>query len=191
MAMNVLHRWLCGSTGWAKMAREKLLPWALHELDLGSNVLEVGPGYGATTAVLVDRIGPLTALEVDPVLVDRLRVRLPRSVKVVEGDGTAMPLPDNEFSAVLCFTALHHVPSPELQDKMFAEVHRVLRPGGVFAGSDSIATLPFRLLHVGDTMVPVDPTTLPDRLAEVGFVDTEVDQAAGRTFRFRARKPAE
>jgi SAM-dependent methyltransferase len=190
MAMNVLHRWVCGSPRWARKVREQLLPWALDGVDLGGNVLEVGPGYGATTAVLAERVERLTALEVDPVLAGRLRAGLPAAVRVVEGDGTAMPLPEDEFSAVVCFTVLHHLPTPAAQDRLFAEAHRVLRPGGVLAGSDSVVTLRFRLLHVGDTMVPVEPDTLPDRLAAAGFTGIEVDRVAGRSFRFRARKPA-
>ena len=34
------------------MIRDVILPWALGEVDLGNDVLEVGPGYGATTDVL-------------------------------------------------------------------------------------------------------------------------------------------
>ena len=48
-----------------------------------------------------------------------------------------MPFADATFSAVVCLTMLHHLPDPELQDRLFAEVHRVLGPGGVFCGSDN------------------------------------------------------
>ena len=111
-------------------------------------------------------------------------------MRVIQGDGTALPLPDQVFSGVICFTMLHHLPSPGLQDRLFAEACRVLRPGGVFAGSDSLPSLGFRLLHLGDTMVPLAPETLPDRLAAAGFVDIEVTAVPGRSVRFRARRPA-
>jgi ubiquinone/menaquinone biosynthesis C-methylase UbiE len=107
---------------------------------------------------------------------------------VVHGDGAAMPFDDGRFSAVVCFTVLHHVPSPALQDRLFAEAFRVLRPGGVFAGTDSLPNLRFRLLHLFDTMVTVDPATLPARLAAAGFTGVEV-AATTRRVRFRARKP--
>ena len=58
------------------------------------------------------------------------------NVEVVETDATAMPFPDGSFSTVLSFTMLHHVPSVTLQDQLLAEAWRVLRPGGVFAGTD-------------------------------------------------------
>jgi hypothetical protein len=55
---------------------------------------------------------------------------------------------------------LHHVPSPELQDRLFAEVCRVLRAGGTFIGTDSIDSDAVRQGHVDDVFVPVDPATL-------------------------------
>jgi ubiquinone/menaquinone biosynthesis C-methylase UbiE len=43
-----------------------------------------------------------------------------------------MPFGESEFSGAVSFTMLHHVPSQELQNKVFAEVLRVLKPGGFF-----------------------------------------------------------
>ncbi|HEV2782058.1 MAG TPA: class I SAM-dependent methyltransferase [Actinophytocola sp.] len=185
--MNWIHRRLCRSASWARAVEDQLLPWALHGVDLGADVLEIGPGFGVTTAVLARRTGRLTALEVDPAMVSYLDGRFADPVRVVHGDGARMPLPDNEFSAAVCFTMLHHVPSPQLQDRLFAEAFRVVRPGGVFAGMDSLPSLRWRVIHLGDTCVPVDPRTLPDRLRAAGFTDVEVRAAAHR-FRFQARR---
>jgi hypothetical protein len=49
--VNEAHEY-CGSEEWRQLMREVILPWALGEVDLGDEVLEVGPGYGATTDVL-------------------------------------------------------------------------------------------------------------------------------------------
>jgi ubiquinone/menaquinone biosynthesis C-methylase UbiE len=101
-----------------------------------------------------------------------------------------MPLPDGRFSGVTCFTMLHHVPSPEMQDKVLSEACRVLRPGGVLAGTDSLGGgIAFKLLHIADTFVRVPPETLPDRLHAAGFEDPRVE-ANATTVRFSARKPA-
>jgi SAM-dependent methyltransferase len=186
--MNRIHQRLCSSDGWARRVREELVPWALKGVDLGSDVLEIGPGYGATTKVLAERIPRITALEADPKLAVRLAGEI-CSAEVVTGDGAAMPFGDGTYSSVVCFTMLHHVPSAERQDRLFAEVHRVLQPGGTFAGSDSPLSPRFRLLHLFDTMVVVDPDTLADRLTAVGFTDVKVRKAA-RVFRFSARKPS-
>jgi hypothetical protein len=84
---------------------------------------------------------------------------------------------------------LHHIPSSDLQDRAFAEVARVLAPGGIFAGSDSLGTgALFKLIHVGDTLNPLDPATLPGRLAAAGLEDPRVEVSGG-SIRFRARKP--
>lgn len=55
---------------------------------------------------------------------------------------------------------LHHIPSPALQDTALAELARVLRPGGLLAGSDGLDTPARREVHEGDVFVPVDPGRL-------------------------------
>jgi ubiquinone/menaquinone biosynthesis C-methylase UbiE len=115
--MNRLHRWYCRSDHWADVLHGKLMPWVLGDLDPGDDVLEVGPGPGLTTDQLRDWAPKLTAIEIDPRLADTLRGRTQSSsVEVVTGDATAMPFEDERFSAVVSFTMLHHVPSPERQD---------------------------------------------------------------------------
>ena len=166
--------------------RSQVLPWATREVPLEGRVLELGPGYGITTRWLTEHGADLTAVEVDPALARDLRAQFP-DVAVHEGDGAALPFEDESFDAVVCFTMLHHVPSPEHQDRLFAEAARVLRPGGVFAGSDSVMSLRFRLIHIGDTMVPVDPETMPDRLQRNGFQQAAT-QTGGRSFRFTATR---
>jgi len=187
--MNRLHHWYCNREAWKRHVREELVPPAIDGVDLGEDVLEVGPGFGPATEVLAARPGGLTALEIDPVLAERLRRRLGDRAAIVEGDGTAMPFPDARFSGAACFTMLHHVPSPQAQDRLFAEMWRVLRPGAVFAGTDSTGRGPgFALLHIGDTKVVIDPDDLPDRLSAAGFEDAKVS-AERDSFRFSAHRP--
>jgi SAM-dependent methyltransferase len=188
MGMNLFHRRLCRSKRWAEAVEQRLVPWT-KRFDLGPEVLEIGPGYGATTRVLAARVPRLTVVEIDDELAGRLREQFGDTVRVVRGDGAALPLPDATYSAVTCFTMLHHVPSPERQDRLFGEACRVLRPGGLFAGFDSMPGVRFRLIHLGDTMVPIEPAALPDRLAGAGFVDIELRSRPGALL-FSARKPA-
>jgi SAM-dependent methyltransferase len=186
--VNRFHLWYCQSARWTRAVQGRLLPWVLSDVDLGPSVLELGPGFGVITRALARRTPSLTALELDPALVAHLRAELPE-VTVVHGDATAMSLPDNTFSAVVCFTMLHHLPSAPAQDRLFAEAYRVLRPGGVFIGSDSRLSLRMRLYHVADTMTIISPDGLPGRLAQVGFTDVSVGTSP-RSNRFRAIKPA-
>lgn len=186
--MNRLHRWYCRTDAWAATVRDQV-PWALQGVELGDEVLEVGPGPGLTTDLLRTTVPCLTAIEIDPRLAEALRQRtLGQGVEVVTGDATAMPFESARFSAVVSFTMLHHVPSPQSQDRLLAEVCRVLRPGGVFVGSDSTASILFRLAHLGDTMVLVDPDRFAGRLQAAGFTDTRI-QRGHHAFGFRAIRP--
>jgi predicted methyltransferase len=57
------------------------------------------------------------------------------------------------------------------QDRLFGELHRVLRPGGTFVATDSLDTERIRKAHIDDTYVPLDPATLESRLRAAGFSD--------------------
>jgi hypothetical protein len=85
---------------------------------------------------------------------------------------------------------LHHVASTKLQDQLLEEVMRTLRPGGIFAGTDSVDSRLFRFIHAFDTLVVVDSDTFPGRLNAAGFENVQVDLNL-HAFRFRARKPSE
>ena len=173
--MNEQHA-ICGSDEWRAVVRDFILPWALRDVDLGDDVLEVGPGYGATTDVLGTSVPRLTAVEIDDDLAAMLTERFAANpaVEIARGDATALQFPDDRFSGATSFTMLHHVPSLALQDRLFAEVARVLRPGGVLVAGDSLASDDLEALHDGDTYVPVDPASLPARLAACGYVDVDV-----------------
>jgi ubiquinone/menaquinone biosynthesis C-methylase UbiE len=186
--MNSLHHRLCRSERW-RQALQKRVPWVLSGADLGQNVLEIGPGPGLTTDLLRPAVRRLTAIELDANSAESLRSRLrSTNVEVVTGDATAMPFPDAHFSGGVSFTMLHHVPSPELQNKLLREVCRVIKPGGFFVGSDSLQSLMMRLIHIGDTLVPIDPKTFGARLERAGFQVLSIEKNAG-AFRFHARRP--
>ena len=188
--MNDLHLELLASPGWKQYLAEDLLPWVLGASDLGDDVLEVGPGPGLTTDLLREKTARLVALEIDGALASALSARLRgTNVEVINGDATATGLPADRFSAVTCFTMLHHVPTPALQDRLLGEVHRVLRPGGTFIGTDATDTPELRALHVDDVFVPIEATSFRSRLERAGFVEVDIEDADSR-LRFRARKAA-
>ena len=174
--MNKLHLQLCSSDEWAESVKKWIIPSAVDGVVLGDDVLEVGPGPGRTTDILRHMTARLTAVEIDPDLADALASRMAgTNVEVVQADATALPFPDGRFTAALSFTMLHHVPSIAEQDRLLAEVARVLRKGGVLAGVDSKDSPEFRGLHVDDICVPLDPATLADRLRNAGFAEAHVD----------------
>ena len=184
--MNRAHLEFCSSPEWARLVEDELLPWVLDGRELGDELLEVGPGPGLTTDVLRRKAPRVTAVELDLALAEKLASRLAGSnVRVVGGDVTRLPFHAGRFSAAACLTMLHHIPSPALQDAALAELARVLRPGGLLAGSDGLDTPARRELHEDDVFVPVDPGTLAARLRTAGFGRVQVD-VAGDRLRFAA-----
>jgi SAM-dependent methyltransferase len=189
--MNEAHVQALSSAGWAQMLATRLLPWLVGAADLGDDVLEIGPGPGLTTDLLRGQASRLTTVEIDADLAAALSVRLVGTgVTVVHGDATATGFDADRFSAVASFGMLHHVPSAERQDRVFAEAHRVLRPGGVFLGTDGLDSPSTRLFHQDDVYVPLDEGQLRPRLEAAGFRDVQVAIAEEgfREVRFVARK---
>lgn len=173
--MNEAHLQLCASDEWREIVTEQILPWALTDVALGSDVIEVGPGPGLTTDVLRTELEQLTAVEIDPDLAGRLSERMAgTNVEVLNADATALPLDDGRFTGAVSFTMLHHVPSVDLQDRLFAELARVLAPRGVLVLSDSIASDELAAFHDDDIYNPIDPDTLPARLTTAGFTEIDV-----------------
>lgn len=151
------------------------MPAALGDHDLGDDVVEIGPGPGFTTDVLRTRVEHLTAVELDPQLAGALARRLAgTNVDVVEGDATTLDLPSGRFTGAASFNMLHHVPADDAQDRVFAELARVLRAGGLFVAADGVASDDLLGFHEGDTYNPIDPDGLPERLAAAGFGEVDV-----------------
>ncbi len=186
--MNENHARLCPSPEWAQRMQTEVLPWVTAGVDLGGEMLEVGPGPGATTAWLKDRVVCLVAVEFDQEAAGKLAVRYAGThVEVVHGDATNMSFADGSFDSAGSFTMLHHVPTLALQNQLLAEVRRVLRPGGVLVGSDSLPSDGLHRFHEGDVYNPIDPGGFLGRLQTLGFerITVSVDQV----LKFVAYKP--
>ena len=181
--MNLVHRVYCRSPRW-RHHLNSLMPWATHGVPVEeATVLELGSGPGLTTDWLRERAGTLHTVEYDATDAQALSERLP-DVHVHHADATDLPLDDASFDVVVCFTMLHHLPTAERQNKLFSEARRVLRPGGVFAGSDSRWGPLFALAHIGDDLCLVAPDEMPARLQAAGFLNPTVATRRG-AFRFR------
>jgi ubiquinone/menaquinone biosynthesis C-methylase UbiE len=199
--MNEAHDRLCSSDEWGTYLATEVVPRAIGEADLGNHLLEVGPGFGMATDVLRRQVDRITAVDANSDYVERLAKRLDgTNVNVEVGDATGMRYDDATFTSAASFTMLHHIPTRSAQDDLFLEIARVLRPGGPFAGADSLDGEGFRAFHEGDVCNPVDPEELSTRLKAAGFSDVRVtaewefpdgeDQASGTVF-FVARKASE
>ena len=186
--MNVDHENLCGSTEWAAWLQSEILPVVTAGIDLGKEMLEIGPGPGAATAWLREHVASLTVLETDAAAAAALATRYRDSnVTVNTGDAAHMLYGDESFDSVGSFTMLHHVPTTATQYQILSQAMRVLRPGGTLIGSDSLASTGLHHFHAGDTYNPVDPAVLLVWLRTLGF--TPVTVVAGDVLMFVARKP--
>jgi len=114
----------------------------LLDLD-GKRIIELGCGRAELTRLIATEGANRTmvALEVDEIqhALHQKIDDLP-NVEFRMAGAEAIPYPDNSFDVAFMFKSLHHVPL-ELMDQSFAEIHRVLKPGGyayisepIFAG---------------------------------------------------------
>jgi ubiquinone/menaquinone biosynthesis C-methylase UbiE len=157
------------------MVEEIVLPEALRDVDLGDDVLEIGPGPGFTTDVLRARAGRLTAVEIDDGLAADLARRLEgTNVEVIHADATSLDLPDDRFTAVTSFNMLHHVPTDEAQDRIFSELARVLSVDGDHVAADGDTRIEVDDFHEGDTYHPIAAADVPGRLHAAGFETVDV-----------------
>jgi len=188
VVVNENHARVCTSPEWAEHIQSEILPVLTRDVELGADMLEIGPGPGAATDWLRHKVGRLTAVEIDEaaaaVLADRFA---DTQVEVVTGSGTDLRYPANSFDSVGCLTMLHHVPTLALQNKILSEAFRVLRPGGALIGSDSLPSTDLHEFHAGDTYNPIDPASLLSRLQTLGFA--EITVMVDWSVKFIARKP--
>ncbi len=185
--MNAFENWYCSTSFWRWLTRARLLPWLLDHSELGEHLLEIGAGPGAATAELRKCVPRVTSLEYDHTFVARLARRNGTGAGVVQGDAAALPFADRTFSSAVAVLVLHHLRSSALQDRTFAEVHRVLQPSGRFFAFEISDGWFNRVIHTNSTFVPVQPDALAARLTVAGFAGVTLDPRGGG-FRFTASR---
>lgn len=99
-----------------------------------AHVVDVGAGPGGLVVALARRYpqSRLTAVDIDPGMAERARDRVRREhlahrVTTLVGDVGALPLPDGSADLITSSFSVHHWPDAAAG---FAEIRRVLRPGG-------------------------------------------------------------
>ena len=189
--MNKFENWFCASSFWRYVTRRHLLPWILEGSELGDHVLELGAGPGAATEELRRRAARVTSLEYDHTFAVKLGARMSgTNATAIQGDAAALPFPNKSFSSVIAILMLHHLKSSELQDRAFAEIFRVVRPGGVFLAFEIQDGWLHRIGHIRSTFVPVALASAFVRLKAAGFSGVTVDFRRGG-FRIRALRARE
>ena len=93
--------------------------------------LDVGCGPGETDSFLVGELGAIDGVDISEGVLEAARRRNP-DVAYELYDGEHLPYEDGEFDLVFTICVIHHVP-PDRWESFFAELARVVRPGGVLA----------------------------------------------------------
>ena len=184
--MNSFENWFCASGFWRYITERRWLPWLLEGADLGEHVLEVGAGPGAATAELARRARSVTSLEYSHNFCVRLNTK-GHAASVVQGDASALPFASQTFTSAIAVLVLHHLRSSGAQDRAFAEIFRVLKPGGVFVALEIQDTWLTRVAHFRSTFVPISTDGLNGRLCAAGFSNSRVTNRNGG-FRIRAER---
>jgi ubiquinone/menaquinone biosynthesis C-methylase UbiE len=88
-------------------------------------VVDIGAGTGAFAAAFSDWFG-LNVAAVEPSAAMRAQIPRRPGIQVLEGDASAIPLPDDSADGAWLSTVIHHIPD---LDAAAREIRRVLRPG--------------------------------------------------------------
>jgi 2-polyprenyl-3-methyl-5-hydroxy-6-metoxy-1,4-benzoquinol methylase len=146
-------------------------------------LLDMGCGMGGFAVAAARDGARVTALDYNPAYCAITAVRAARyglPLPVAAAAGEAIPLPDGGYDAVVCLDVLEHVQQP---DALVAELHRVLRPGGV-ALITAINRFAFRDPHYHLPLINWLPRPLAEALIAVA------GRRKGGAFRDRQRLSA-
>jgi ubiquinone/menaquinone biosynthesis C-methylase UbiE len=89
------------------------------------SVVDIGSGTGAFAAAFSDWFG-LSVLAVEPSAAMRAQIPRRQGIQILEGDASALPLPDGSADGAWLSLVIHHIPDLEAAA---CEIRRVLRPG--------------------------------------------------------------
>jgi SAM-dependent methyltransferase len=111
---------------------QRLSQW----LSPDSRILDFGCGYGRSLGELFNSgYRNLIGFDFSPAMIAGARTRFPE-ITFHEIQSSTIPLPDASIDGALLFSVLTCVPTDDGQRAMVAELHRVLRPGGLLYISD-------------------------------------------------------
>ena len=109
-------------------------PFLLGALSAGEDVLDVGCGAGMDTLIAAQMVAPagsVTGIDVTPEMVAKARRSSAEmgldTVTIVEASAEQLPFADASFDVVISNGVIDLIPD---KDAVFAELYRVLRPGG-------------------------------------------------------------
>ena len=159
-------------------------PLAFAEVEPGQTVVDLGSGAGIDILLAANRVGPdghVIGIDMTDEMIDRARSNIADSgldnVEVRKGLIEAMPIDDHSVDWVISNCVINL--SPE-KDRVFAEIARVLKPGGRMLVSDMVVDdLPQSIrdndaLYSGCIGGAISETEYLQGLRDAGLADVEV-----------------
>lgn len=107
---------------------------SLERLD----ALDLGCSTGIMASLYADGLGHVTGIDIDEQAISHARKSFARpNLRFESRDGMNTGLPASSFDVITCAHVYEHVPDAT---KLFREIHRLLKPGGVcyFAGTNRL-----------------------------------------------------
>lgn len=104
----------------------------LAKVESGGVVVDLGCGTGLSTRYWAGRVAQVIGVEPTEAMRAQAQAQGGEAISYIHGFSHATGLPDASADIVTCAQALHWMDPPST----FAEVARILRPGGVFAACD-------------------------------------------------------
>lgn len=159
--------------------------WGFTHLSFrgDEDVLDCGCGGGANLAQLLRLLpeGRVTGLDYSPISVEKAREVNRAAIDagrctVVQGNVLELPFESSSFDAVTAFETVYFW--PELV-RCFAEIHRVLKPGGVFMITNEATGRTKsheKWLKIVDGMSVYTGEELEALLIDAGFAQVEIDE---------------
>jgi SAM-dependent methyltransferase len=134
--MQSPETWDAVAPGYADEARRHAIAYSEEALrrappSPGAHVLDLASGPGTLALLVAPRVARVTAVDFSPKMIGELRsLAVAGSLSNVEGavmDSRALEFADGSFDAAYCMFAFMFFPD---RARCFAEILRVLRPGG-------------------------------------------------------------
>ena len=109
-------------------------PWELGRLSPGERVLDLGSGAGTDSLIAAQMVGEqghVTGIDMTREMLTKARATAAEmgasNVEFVESEAERLPFPDARFDVVISNGVIDLIPD---KDAVFAELYRVLAPGG-------------------------------------------------------------